>query len=188
MCKTISKVICGIFIILMVCFLTACKAPGISIPANNANQPSNQTSVRPGTGTPLIQLSDKASLGNYLVALDMKALYYRTNDSANQSNCYGACASTWPPFLAFEIPTVSPNITGTVGLITRTDGTRQVTYNGWPLYYYSGDVNLGDTNGQGLNNVWFVATPTLAPYVQVPIPPINSAPTPPAPQNYNYGY
>ena len=43
-----------------------------------------------------------------------------------------------------------------VGTITRDDGTVQGTYNGWPLYYFSGDSAPGDVNGQGLNDVWWV--------------------------------
>jgi predicted lipoprotein with Yx(FWY)xxD motif len=161
--------------------LTACSAPGYG-PVANTNQP---TSTIPSTGTPLVQINNKASLGDYLVGASLRVLYYHTADSANQSNCSGACATTWPPFLASELPQVSPNIKGTLGLITRADGGQQVTYNGWPLYYYSGDVNLGDTNGQGINNIWYVVSPNLAPSVIVPTtptqPPANS-PTP----NYNY--
>jgi Secreted repeat of unknown function len=50
-----------------------------------------------------------------------------------------------------------------VGTTTRSDGNPQVTYNGHPLYTYSGDQNPGDTNGQGLTNFgggWFALSPT----------------------------
>jgi predicted lipoprotein with Yx(FWY)xxD motif len=43
-----------------------------------------------------------------------------------------------------------------LGTTTRTDGTTQVTFKGWPLYYFQGDAAAGETNGQGLNDVWFV--------------------------------
>ena len=46
-----------------------------------------------------------------------------------------------------------------LGRIKRPDGTTQVTYNGMPLYYFSGDANPGDTNGQGIGGVWFAAQP-----------------------------
>jgi predicted lipoprotein with Yx(FWY)xxD motif len=48
---------------------------------------------------------------------------------------------------------------GSFGTTARTDGATQVTYNGAPLYYFAGDGKAGDTNGQGLNGVWFVAAP-----------------------------
>ena len=47
-----------------------------------------------------------------------------------------------------------------LGTLTRDDGTVQVTYNGWPLYHFSGDTAPGDTNGQGLEGVWFLVSPT----------------------------
>jgi hypothetical protein len=49
-----------------------------------------------------------------------------------------------------------------LGTINRSDNTTQVTYNGHPLYYYSGDSQAGQQNGQGLNNfgaAWFVVAP-----------------------------
>jgi predicted lipoprotein with Yx(FWY)xxD motif len=50
-----------------------------------------------------------------------------------------------------------------VGSITRDDGTTQGTYNGWPLYYFSGDSAAGDVNGQGVNEVWWVLDATGTP-------------------------
>ena len=50
-----------------------------------------------------------------------------------------------------------------LGTITRSDGTMQVTYNGWPLYYWAQDKAPGDTTGQGVNKVWWVSTPTVTP-------------------------
>ena len=61
-------------------------------------------------------------------------------------------------------------VTGTLGTATWADGTKQVTHNGQPLYYYSGDSAAGDSNGQGSNGVWFIApvgdTPTTGPAVR----------------------
>ena len=48
---------------------------------------------------------------------------------------------------------------GQVGVITRADGTYQVTYNGIPLYFYDKDKNVGDTTGQGVGGTWFVVSP-----------------------------
>jgi len=43
-------------------------------------------------------------------------------------------------------------------VINRPDGSKQLAYDGWPLYYFSNDVNPGDTNGQGVGNVWYACT------------------------------
>jgi predicted lipoprotein with Yx(FWY)xxD motif len=66
------------------------------------------------------------------------------------SACTGACITTWPPLTvtAGATPTAASGITGQLGTITRTDGKgTQVTYNGKPLHFYSGDTKAGDANG-----------------------------------------
>jgi predicted lipoprotein with Yx(FWY)xxD motif len=51
-------------------------------------------------------------------------------------------------------------VTGEVSTIQTADGERQITLNGWPLYYFAGDEKPGDVNGQGVNDVWWVLTPS----------------------------
>jgi predicted lipoprotein with Yx(FWY)xxD motif len=107
-------------------------------------------------------------LGTFLVDAEGMTLYLFTNDTTpGESACYDQCAENWPPLVAVEPLQLAPGIPGTLGTITRTDGTLQVTYNDMPLYYYVDDVEAGDTNGQGAGDVWFVvqigaetATPT----------------------------
>ena len=78
-------------------------------------------------------------------------LYVFASDTANngKSACSGSCATTWPPvtIASGTTPTAGGGLTGTLGTITRDDGTIQVTYNGMPLYHYSGDSAPGDANG-----------------------------------------
>ncbi len=79
-------------------------------------------------------------------------VYAFSNDSANSgtSACTGTCATKWPPLTvpAGTTPTAGSGVSGKLGTITRTDnGAVQVTYNGLPLYFYSGDKAVGDTNG-----------------------------------------
>ncbi len=102
-------------------------------------------------GTPGAYLADSA--GN--------SLYIRTTDSANTSTCTGGCATAWPPLTlqAGQNPTAGAGVTGTLGSFKRPDGSTQVTLNGMPLYHYGGDTAPGQTNGQGLQGVWFLAAP-----------------------------
>ena len=95
-----------------------------------------------------------SSKGQIYTSSDGKSLYTFDNDDG-KSNCTGACATTWPA-LAF---TGSGTPTGASGLatITRDDGTKQVTWNGKPLYNYSGDTAAGDVNGDGIGGKWHVA-------------------------------
>jgi predicted lipoprotein with Yx(FWY)xxD motif len=75
--------------------------------------------------------------------------------------CNGQCADTWPPLVVASMADVKPDsgVTGAITLVTRDDGKMQVAYKGLPLYYFKNDAKAGDVNGQGLNNVWFVAAP-----------------------------
>ena len=87
-------------------------------------------------------------------------LYYRTSDTAS-SVCSGSCASAWPPLISTSTPSAASALPGTLSLLTDANGS-QVTYNGHPLYTYSGDTAPGQTNGEGTGGVWFVAATTLA--------------------------
>lgn len=90
-------------------------------------------------------------------------LYYFANDKTNTSNCTGGCASTWPPLLATGsgAPTSATPLSGTLAAFDGANG-HQVEYNGHPLYTYGGDSAPGDTNGEGVSGVWFVATADLS--------------------------
>jgi predicted lipoprotein with Yx(FWY)xxD motif len=76
-------------------------------------------------------------------------LYTFAADSPGKSNCYGSCAQYWPPVIGS--PSVPSGIPGNFGTTTRTDGTKQVTWNGHPLYTYVGDHGPGQAAGNGLN-------------------------------------
>ena len=94
------------------------------------------------------------SIGGANILVDGPAqmtLYMFDSDVANsgKSACTGGCATTWPPLTvpSGTTPTARAGASGTLGTITRDDGTIQVTYNGIPVYHYSGDSAPGDTNG-----------------------------------------
>jgi predicted lipoprotein with Yx(FWY)xxD motif len=76
-------------------------------------------------------------------------VYWFAPDTSTKSACYGSCAAYWPPVTG--TPSAGPGVTGTLGTITRTDGTRQATYDGHPLYTYVGDGSPGQANGNNLN-------------------------------------
>jgi predicted lipoprotein with Yx(FWY)xxD motif len=89
-------------------------------------------------------------------------LYYSTADSAIASACTDACARTWPPLLATtKSPKAAATVPGTLGVLTDANGA-QVTFNGHPLYTYTGDHTPDETHGNGIAGRWFVARPSLA--------------------------
>jgi len=86
-------------------------------------------------------------------------LYMFTKDTqgTTTSACTGACLAAWPLVVADSTPKLT-GVTGTVGSIATAEGKKQVTLNGWPLYYYAKDTKAGDVTGQNVNQVWFVLT------------------------------
>ena len=113
--------------------------------------------VKPAT----VSLGGNSDLGSFLVGPNGMTLYLFTKDEPDKTNCYDQCAVNWPPLLVAqgETPVAGDGVTGQLGVITRTDGGLQVTYNGTPLYYWIKDVVPGDTTGQGVGEVWYVLAP-----------------------------
>ena len=104
-----------------------------------------------------------SSLGRILVDTQGRTLYLFEKDRRTRSSCTGACAAYWPPLLS-----QSKGVAGhgakqsLLGSIRRTNGTRQVTYAGHPLYRFAGDTRPGQTNGQNLHDFgagWYVLSP-----------------------------
>jgi predicted lipoprotein with Yx(FWY)xxD motif len=102
-----------------------------------------------------------AELGSVLTGPTGMTLYMFTKDTPNTSTCYDQCATNWPPLTVDSLDSVVPgvNLPGTWGTAERTDGTLQVTYDGWPLYYWKDDVAIGDTTGEGVGDVWYAVAP-----------------------------
>jgi predicted lipoprotein with Yx(FWY)xxD motif len=78
-----------------------------------------------------------------------RTLYWFAPDTPTRSACYGSCAAYWPPVKGPA--TSGPGVTGTLSVLTRSDGSVQATYDGHPLYTYVGDSAPGQANGNGLN-------------------------------------
>lgn len=99
-------------------------------------------------------------LGTFLTGRDGLTIYYFSRDTApGVSVCEGDCLAAWPPVTVRPGNGVAAGdgVTGVLGLITATDGSTQVTYDGRPLYYWQGDTEAGQTTGHGVNDVWWVA-------------------------------
>jgi predicted lipoprotein with Yx(FWY)xxD motif len=109
-------------------------------------------------GSSTLNVSD-TSLGKVLVSSDGHTVYDFGKDTGSKSMCNGGCAGEWPPVTTKGKPTAGSGVTKSMlGTTRRSDGTMQVTYNGHPLYTFSGDSKAGDTNGQGLDDfggIWW---------------------------------
>ena len=107
----------------------------------------------------LVETSDHADLGAILTDRSGRTQYLFTPDNRDVSNCSGVCAEFWPPLLTVGDPTPGEGLSADqLGTILRDDGSTQVTYNGWPLYYFAFDTMPGDTNGQDSQDAWYVVS------------------------------
>lgn len=109
-----------------------------------------------------VSTSETPDLGTFLTDAEGMTLYMFTKDEPGKSNCSGDCLANWPAFVASDPLTLPDGVPGELTQITRDDGTQQVAYNGMPLYSFAADAAAGDTNGQGVGDVWFVVAPAAA--------------------------
>ena len=124
---------------------TAPAAGGSSAPASSGG----------GTTVNMTTINGTAVLTNS----SGKTLYWFAPDTSTTSKCSGSCATYWPPVTGPV--TAGSGVTGTLGTITRSDGTTQATYDGHPLYTYVGDTAAGQAKGNGLNlsgGLWYEMT------------------------------
>ncbi len=111
----------------------------------------------------VVNVASNAALGKFLVDGDGMTLYMYPRDvrEPSTSSCYDECAKQWPALISDAKPNLkSSEIKDSLfGTTTRKDGTKQVTFNGWPLYYFFNDKKAGDTLGQGVGDIWWVMKP-----------------------------
>lgn len=117
-------------------------------------------------GPVVISVKPNSVLGTKILAAGPKKLtvYMFAADHGSVSACYGACATAWPPVITAGTPKAQGGaIAAKIGTITRSEGAKQVTYSGRPLYYYTPDSSEAAISGQGLNSfgaLWWVMSPS----------------------------
>jgi predicted lipoprotein with Yx(FWY)xxD motif len=140
--------------------------------------PAASAPAAPATGQAIT--AQATALGVILVDGSGRTVYEFANDTNGTSACTGTCATNWPPVAApSPLPTSLSGVTGQLGVITRQDGTSQLSVAGHPLYTFAGDTAPGQTNGQGKTldgGLWTVASAAGAP-VTAAAPAAPAAPT-----------
>jgi predicted lipoprotein with Yx(FWY)xxD motif len=147
-------------IVLVAAAMAALVVAGCGGGDNQATAASGQ----PGGSSDTISVADNGDLGKILVDSKGMTIYLFEQDSGPRSTCSGACAADWPPVTTTGTPSAGKGLPASmVGTTARSDGSKQVTYNGHPLYRYIGDQNAGDANGQNVNAfgaLWYVLSPS----------------------------
>ena len=136
-------------------------AASVAAPSTAASEaapsaaPSASAAASASTGATIALKT--TSLGTIIVDAQGRTLYKFDNDTAGKSTCYDQCAANWPALVAAGTPTAGPGLDASkLTTVDRTDGTKQVKYGEFPLYYFAADKAAGDTNGQGKGKIWWV--------------------------------
>jgi len=106
-----------------------------------------------------VKLAANTTFGSILTDSQGMSLYFFSKDTKGASLCEGGCISLWPIFYEENITAAAGLVQADFATITRADGAKQTTYKGWPLYYFSNDAAAGETNGDMVNDVWYIAKP-----------------------------
>lgn len=115
------------------------------------------------TAPPTVTLSGEEPSA-YLTDSEGMSLYLYLNDAQESSTCYDDCQANWKPLLVEGEPVAGPGVDpALLGTAAREDGSKQVTYNGWPLYTFVRDEAPGDMNGQGVGDLLYVVSPSGEP-------------------------
>jgi predicted lipoprotein with Yx(FWY)xxD motif len=144
--------------------LSACASSSSSSPAASTT-PTSAAAAGASSSAPASSASastvSMTTINGTAVVTNSKGmtLYWFAPDTSTTSKCTGTCATYWPPVTGPV--TAGSGVTGTLSTITRPDGTKQVTYDGHPLYTYVGDTAPGQAKGNGLSlsgGLWYEMT------------------------------
>jgi predicted lipoprotein with Yx(FWY)xxD motif len=155
---------------LMVAACGSAASSSSSAPASSAAAPASSAAAAGSSAsastTGTVITTHAGSGGAFLTNASGRTIYLWAKDGMNMSACSGACASAWPPVPATGTVTAAGSAKASeLGTITRSDGTKQVTYDGHPLYYFVGDSGPDQTSGQGSDNFgakWWLVAPSGA--------------------------
>jgi predicted lipoprotein with Yx(FWY)xxD motif len=154
----------GIYLGALLAVLAAVVIAGCggSSSSSSTSEPSGSenasaTTGGEGGGSGTIDTAEIGGLGSVLVDSEGMTVYLYTPDKGTTSTCYGECETAWPPVVAEGKPSAGEGaMSSALGTTKRKDGTMQVTYEGHPLYTFSGDSGPGEANGQEIEGTWFV--------------------------------
>lgn len=143
--------------------VAACGSSSTSSSAAGGTAPTTgaPASASAPAGTSATLKTEGSSLGTVLTDSQGMTIYWFAADHGNTSACSGACAAAWPPVLGTPVAASGVTLSGTLGTITRSDGTKQATYNGHPLYTFKADTSPGQVNGNKVNGfgaLWYAIT------------------------------
>jgi predicted lipoprotein with Yx(FWY)xxD motif len=153
----------GVALLVAACS-TGSSSTGAAGGSSPAGAPSSSAAAASGGSGSTVITTVSSSAGTFLTNSSGHAVYLWSKDGNGMSACTGACAGTWPAVTTTGTVTASGGAKSSdLGTITRSDGTKQVTYDGHPLYFFSGDSGPGMASGQGNDGFgakWWLVSPS----------------------------
>jgi len=158
---TLRRAFLGMSMLLVALIAVACGST-----SSTSTGSSSSGGTTPSSSAAIIKTTPATVSGQSVTILTNAqgmTLYYFKPDTATTSACTGTCASNWPPLVSTSSgsPASASALPGTLSVVTDANG-QQVEYNGHLLYTFTGDTAPGQTNGEGIKGVWFVASTTLS--------------------------
>jgi predicted lipoprotein with Yx(FWY)xxD motif len=143
--------------------LTACSSASQTTPGSAYGTSTTPAASAAATHSTAPMIAEtvltikKTAIGDVLANDKGQTLYWYGKDVKGQkSNCTGGCLTTWPAATGEPVAAAGVKLGGVLGEISRGGGVKQATYNGYPLYTYTGDTAPGQTNGNGAGGEWHV--------------------------------
>jgi predicted lipoprotein with Yx(FWY)xxD motif len=176
-----------------VALIAACSSSASSTSAASSAPAATGSAAAGGSAAGLVITTKTSSAGDFLATGAGRTVYLWMKDGKDSSACSGACAGAWPPVTTTGAVTASGSVNmADLTTFTRSDGTKQVAYDGHPLYYFVGDSGPGKVTGQGSDGFgakWWLVDPagaaiTAAVTVSAGATPGASASSPPANSGY----
>jgi predicted lipoprotein with Yx(FWY)xxD motif len=124
-----------------------------------------------GATTGAVLKTARTSLGTVVVDSAGRTVYAFDKDAQNsgKSACNAGCIGLWPAVTTTSSSPTGTGVSGKLGTIARSDGSKQITLDGRPLYTYAGDSGAGAVSGQGVKGIWWAVTPAGAEITGPPV-------------------
>jgi predicted lipoprotein with Yx(FWY)xxD motif len=139
-----------------VAVVTIAAAAVAVILLTHSSSPAAPRAKAPAAAAPSVRVA-RTKLGRILVNGQGRTLYLYMKDRGTKSACSRRCSQVWPPARVSGAPTAGPGVAAAKLTTTRgADNSRQLVYNGHPLYTLTADVRPGQINGEGFLGTWYV--------------------------------
>ncbi len=154
---------------LMALLLAGCSSSSPQSSSPGSTSPAGRPSNEVGQFTPgeTVLIVQKSSLGYVLALADGDVVYTYGNDKkGGPPSCTSSCAATWPAVTGVPMTNAGEKLPGALGVVTMSNGGKQITYNGYPLYIFKSEKPLA-TTGDGVGGLWHVIKLSASDIVQL---------------------